>query len=403
MKLAMRPSSLHPARWWHRDGDRYACTLCPRACVLSPGQRGFCFVRQATADGIGLTSYGRSTGLCVDPIEKKPLYHFYPGSAVLSLGTAGCNLGCKYCQNWDISKSRNDDILTEDASPRAVALMALGLGARSVAFTYNDPVIFAEYAIDTAAACHDHGVRAVAVTAGYVSPPARAEFFDAMDAANIDLKAFSEDYYRHQCLGHLQPVLETIEEVARTGRCWLEVTTLLIPGLNDGDAELHALCAWFADKVGVDVPLHFTAFHPSHKLRDRPPTPLETLVRARDIAHAHGLRWVYLGNLASRVGSATTCPECDAPLIARAGHEIVRYALRDGALSVLRLDRAGPVRGGGRALGSAGSRSRSPASGRPTPPRPTSTRPADRGRSRPCIASATASHRAGTWREPVVG
>ncbi|MCE9576116.1 MAG: AmmeMemoRadiSam system radical SAM enzyme [Deltaproteobacteria bacterium] len=326
----MKSSTAHPARWWHRDGDRFACTLCPRACVLSPGQRGFCFVRQATGTGIALTSYGRSTGLCVDPVEKKPLYHFYPGSAVLSLGTAGCNLGCKYCQNWEISKSRDDEILSEAASPRAVALMALGLGARSVAFTYNDPVIFAEYAIDTAAACHDHGVQTIAVTAGYVAPPARAEFFDAMDAANIDLKAFSEAYYQHQCLGHLQPVLDTIEEVARAGRCWLELTTLVIPGLNDGDRELHAMCAWLVDHVGVDVPLHFTAFHPNHKLRSVPPTPPATLRRARDIAHAHGLRWVYLGNVADRVGSTTACPECDAPLIEREGHAITRFALRDG-------------------------------------------------------------------------
>ena len=261
----------HPTRYWHRlDDGRVQCDVCPRECRLHEGQRGFCFVRACEGGEIVLTTYGRSSGFCVDPIEKKPLNHFLPGTPVLSFGTAGCNLGCKFCQNWDISKSREIDTLADSATPEAIADAALRLGCRSVAFTYNDPVIFLEYAIDVADACRERGVKAVAVTAGYVSPGAREELFGHMDAANVDLKGFTEDFYAKTCAGHLQPVLDTLEYLVHETDVWLEVTTLLIPGLNDSDDELDALTRWLAERLGADVPLHFTRLPP--RLEDaRPP------------------------------------------------------------------------------------------------------------------------------------
>ena len=300
------------ARWWHRLEDgRIQCDLCPRDCRLAEGQRGFCFVRQRQGDRMVLTTDGRSSGFCVDPIEKKPLNHFFPGSSVLSFGTAGCNLGCRFCQNWDISKARAADRLQDRATPEEIARRAVELGCRSVAFTYNDPVIFAEYALDVAEACHAHGVQTVAVTAGYMHADPRREFYAAMDAANVDLKAFTEDFYARLTLSHLRPVLDTLEYVRHHTRTWLEVTTLLIPGQNDGDAELTALSRWMAEHLGPDVPLHFTAFHPDYKMTDRPRTPAATLVRAREIARAAGLRHVYTGNVRDREGQTTFCPAAE--------------------------------------------------------------------------------------------
>jgi pyruvate formate lyase activating enzyme len=319
-------------RYWHRLADgRVQCDVCPRACRLHDDQRGFCFVRARDGDAIVLETYGRSSGFCVDPIEKKPLNHFLPGTPVLSFGTAGCNLGCHFCQNWDISKSRETDTLADAASPAAIADTALRLGCRSVAFTYNDPVIFLEYAVDAAAACRERGLKAVAVTAGYVCPEPRAELFAAVDAANVDLKSFSDDFYRRICAGALAPVLETLEYVARETDVWLEVTTLLIPGLNDSDAELDALTCWAIERLGPDVPLHFTAFHPDWKLRDRPPTPPATLGRARRIALANGVHYVYTGNVHDPDGQSTWCHGCGRRLIERDGYEIGAWNLdRDG-------------------------------------------------------------------------
>ncbi|MCX8005324.1 MAG: AmmeMemoRadiSam system radical SAM enzyme [Burkholderiaceae bacterium] len=302
-----------PARWWHRlDDGRIQCDLCPRDCRLHEGQRGLCFVRQRRGDAMVLTTHGRSSGFCIDPIEKKPLHHFYPGSSVLSFGTAGCNLACKFCQNWDISKSREMDRLMDAASPARIAQVARAYGCRSVAFTYNDPVIFAEYALDTAAACRELGLKAVAVTAGYIHAQPRREFFAAMDAANVDLKGFTEDFYFRLTGAHLAPVLETLEYIAHETDCWLEITTLLIPGHNDADAEIDALTRWIAQTLGTDVPLHFTAFHPDYKMRDVPPTPPATLMRARRIALANGLRYVYTGNVRDPEGGTTYCPGCAA-------------------------------------------------------------------------------------------
>ena len=278
-----------------------------------------------------LTTWGRSTGFCVDPIEKKPLNHFLPGTSVLSFGTAGCNLGCRFCQNWDISKAREIERLSDSATPEQIAEAAARAGCRSVAFTYNDPVIWAEYAIETAQACHAASLKTVAVTAGYIGEGARAEFFEHLDAANIDLKAFSESFYKKLCFAELAPVLETLEWVARETEVWLEVTTLIIPGHNDSDDELGRLTDWLVEHVGPDVPVHFSAFHPDYKMRDIPRTPPETLRRARRIARAAGLRHVYTGNVHDLDGDATRCPACDAVVIQRDYYELLRWDLVDGA------------------------------------------------------------------------
>jgi pyruvate formate lyase activating enzyme len=333
----------HPARWWRPlDDGRIQCDLCPRECRLHDGQRGLCFVRARQGDALVLTTYGRSSGFCIDPIEKKPLNHFLPGTSVLSCGTAGCNQACRFCQNWDISKSREMDRLMDRASPARIAEAASEAGCASVAFTYNDPVIFAEYAMDTADACRAAGVKAVAVTAGYVGADARRDFFAKMDAANIDLKGFTEDFYFRQTGAHLAPVLETLEYVARETDCWLELTTLLIPGLNDSDAELDAMTRWVAERLGRDVPLHFTAFHPDYRMTDVSATPASTLTRARRIATGNGLRHVYTGNVHDTEGGTTWCSGCGASLIERDWHEIRRYDLDpDGACPHCRTPVAG--------------------------------------------------------------
>jgi len=319
-----------PTKYWHAlDDGRIQCDLCPRACKLREGQRGVCFVRARLDDQVVLTSYGRSSGFCVDPVEKKPLNHFLPGSSVLSFGTAGCNLACRFCQNWDISKSKEIDTLADAASPDTLARTALDLGCRSVAFTYNDPVIFHEYAIDVADACHEAGIKAVAVTAGYVCDEPRAEFYRHMDAANVDLKAFSEEFYRHTCGARLEAVKDTLRYLRHETDVWFEITNLLIPGLNDSDDELHAMTAWIVDDLGPDVPVHFTAFHPDFKMTDRSSTPPETLSRARRIARANGVRFAYTGNVHDPDGSSTYCPGCGTVLVERDWYALGAYRLTD--------------------------------------------------------------------------
>ncbi len=322
----MNSESEYPARWWHMlDDGRMQCDLCPRDCRLHEGQRGACFVRMRSNDRMVLTTYGRSSGFCIDPIEKKPLNQFYPGSSILSFGTAGCNLACKFCQNWDISKSRDMDRLADQASPEAIAQAALAADCKSVAFTYNDPVIFAEYAMDIADACHAHGIQTVAVTAGYIHAAPRREFFARMDAANVDLKAFTDDFYYKLCGGRLQPVLDTLAYLRHETDVWVEITTLLIPGKNDSNAELEAECKWIRRELGPDVPLHFTAFHPDYKMPDIPATPAATLRRAREIALGEGLRYVFTGNVHDERGGTTFCPSCQAALIVRDWYRIEEY------------------------------------------------------------------------------
>jgi pyruvate formate lyase activating enzyme len=317
-----------PTRYWHRlDDGRVQCDVCPRACRLHEGQRGLCFVRGRVGDQIVLATYGRSSGFCVDPVEKKPLNHFLPGSAVLSFGTAGCNLACKFCQNWDISKSREVHTLADAASPEQIARRAVSLGCRSVAFTYNDPTIFWEYAADVADACHDAGVRAISVTAGFMREAPREEFYRRIDAANVDLKAFTESFYHRVCAAHLEDVLDTLRYLREETPVWLEITTLVIPGQNDSEAEIDAETAWIAEHLGPDVPLHFTAFHPDYKMRDIAHTPAATLARARAVAVRNGLRFVYTGNIHDRAGDTTWCPGCGTALVTRDWYDLLDYRL----------------------------------------------------------------------------
>ena len=327
MKTRLSSDTVTTDYWHLLDDGRVQCDLCPRFCKLHEEQRGLCFVRQNQHSQIVLTSYGRSSGFAVDPIEKKPLNHFYPGSSVFSFGTAGCNLACKFCQNWDISKSREMDTLMSKSEPEMIANKALELGCQSVAYTFNDPVIFHEYAIDTAIACRELGLKSVAVSAGYVCPKPRAEFYQYMDAANIDLKAFSERFY-HQLTGsHLQAILETLEYLYHETSVWLELTTLIIPGENDSPAELEAMTQWVVEKLGADVPMHFSAFHPDWKMRDTPATLLASLLLARDIALKNGIRYAYVGNVHHKAADSTYCHACGELLIGRDWYELSEWQL----------------------------------------------------------------------------
>ena len=322
-------STVHPGKWWHRDEetDRIVCDLCPRQCKLKEGDRGFCFVRKIEDNRLVLDTYGRSTGFCIDPIEKKPLNHFFPGTSVLSFGTAGCNLGCQFCQNWDISKSREVAKLSSIAEPELIARAAKELGCKSVAFTYNDPVIWAEYAIDTAKACRAIGIQSVAVTAGYMSPEARHDFYEHMDAANVDLKAFTEDFYRKITYSHLEPVLDTLRYLKHETDVWFEITNLIIPDANDSDDELTRMCDWILNALGPDVPVHFSAFHPDFRMTDRPRTPAETLLKAHAIAKRAGLHYPYVGNIHDLSHASTYCFSCSALLIERDWYQLGRYEL----------------------------------------------------------------------------
>ncbi|MFP5383870.1 MAG: AmmeMemoRadiSam system radical SAM enzyme [Gammaproteobacteria bacterium] len=323
-----RDPSVVPTRYWHRlDDGRVQCDLCPRFCRLHEGQRGLCFVRGRINDAVVMTTYGRSSGFALDPIEKKPLNHFLPGSSILSFGTAGCNLACKFCQNWDISKSREMDTLMDQATPEGIAEAAVRMGAQSVAYTYNDPVIFHEYAIDVARACRARGVKNVAVTAGYICAEPREEFFRHMDAANVDLKGFTDDFYYKVTGAHLQPVLETLVWLKKETKVWLELTTLLIPGQNDSESELQAMTQWVVENLGPDVPMHFTAFHPDYRMRDIGATPASTLQMARRIARANGVRHAYTGNVRDAEGGSTYCHGCGERVIEREGYVLGDWRL----------------------------------------------------------------------------
>ncbi len=317
-----------PGRYWHKiDDGRIQCDVCPRFCKLNEGQRGLCFVRAREDDQIVLTTYGRSSGFCIDPIEKKPLNHFLPGTPVLSFGTAGCNLTCSFCQNHDISKSREFDKLQTEASPKAIANAALKTGSKSVAFTYNDPVIFLEYAVDVAKACHDVGVKTVAVTAGYITDQARREFFNHIDAANVDLKGFTERFYKKLCSGELARVLDTLKYLKHETGVWFEITNLVIPGENDDPGEIDDMTNWVVENLGPDVPMHFSAFHPDWKMLDLPRTPKETLIACRDIALKNGVRHAYTGNVHHAEGASTYCHNCGDMAIGRDWYELSTWNL----------------------------------------------------------------------------
>ncbi len=327
-----RMNHIAPTKHWHQLTDgRIQCDICPQACKLREGQRGICFVRICQNGQIVLTTYGFSSGIAIDPVEKKPLHHFLPGSKILSFGTIGCNLMCGHCQNWHISKARDIEAHGEEMPPQVIAETAKRHNCPSVAYTYNDPIVFHEYAIDTAKACRSFGIKSVAVTSGYVNPAPRAEFYEFMDAANVDLKGFTDAFYQKYCAGHLEPVLDTLKFLKHETNIWLEITTLLIPGLNDSAAEIGQMTEWIAKELGPDIPLHLSAFHPTWKMKTIEPTPPSTLTRAREIAMKNGLRYVYTGNIRDEESSCTYCHKCGEKLIGRAGFQIVKFNLKDGS------------------------------------------------------------------------
>jgi pyruvate formate lyase activating enzyme len=312
------------------ENGKALCYLCPRYCEIGNGQTGFCFVRKNEGGVLYALAYANPYAVHIDPIEKKPLSHYLPGTQILSIGTAGCNLGCKFCQNWDISKARYDHERAYAFTPPAVVEMALQRGCPSIAFTYNDPVIWAEYAIDIAKAAHQAGLKTVMVTAGYITPEALPAVYDHMDAANVDLKGFTENFYRKTCLAHLAPVLETLKTLKRRGTTWLEITNLIIPTLNDALGEIRAMCRWILDHLGPEVPLHFTGFHPDFKLMHLPPTPGHVLEEARLLALEMGMHYVYVGNVTTKEGNNTYCPGCRTLLIRRSWHAVHEINLTGG-------------------------------------------------------------------------
>ena len=322
---------MHEARWWHQENHgRILCTLCPRLCQMADGQAGFCYIRKNLGGKLYSLGYGTSTGIAIDPIEKKPLNHFLPGSKVLSFGTAGCNLGCRFCQNWSISKAKLDDAKGLSVSPEQLVELAIKYGVPSIAFTYNDPVIWGEFVIDVSRTARDYSIKSVMVTAGYITPEARPDVFRFIDAANVDLKAFSEAFYRKVTLSHLDPVLDTLRWLKRETDIWFEITNLMIPGENDGVDETQRLCDWIVENLGESVPLHFTAFHPDFKLMDKPRTPAATLKRARQIAQSSGIKYCYVGNIDDDAGQTTYCPACHQAIIRRSWHEVLDNRMNRG-------------------------------------------------------------------------
>jgi len=326
----MRDSQIHEARWWEPMADgRLHCYLCPRHCHIGEGQNGFCFIRKNDGGRLLQLGYGRPAALQIDPIEKKPLNHFFPGTRILSMGTAGCNMGCFFCQNWDISKAKADQVNSTDLSPDAVVELAQHYGTPSIAFTYNEPTIWGEYVIDIAKAAHAQGLNTVMVSNGYITREAFFDIYEHIDAANIDLKGFTENFYSKITLTHLKPVLEVLQWLRRETQVWFEITNLIIPTLNDADKELRELCDWVLENLSDDVPLHFTAFHPDFKLQDKPRTPPETLHRARALALEMGLKYVYEGNIFSE-GANTTCPGCKRVILRRSWHDVLTNDMREG-------------------------------------------------------------------------
>jgi pyruvate formate lyase activating enzyme len=321
---------LHEARWWESEpGGKVHCYLCPRHCRIGEGQSGFCYIRANQGGKLYSLGYAHPAALQIDPIEKKPLSHFLPGTRVFSMGTAGCNMGCFFCQNWDISKSRADQVNSTYVPPEDVVSLAIRYGCPSIAFTYNEPTIWGEYVIDICQAAREKGIRTVMVSNGYVTREAFHDIYDYIDAANIDLKAFTENFYGRITLTHLAPVLETLQWLKNETNVWFEITNLIIPTLNDAPAETRALAEWVVEHLGPGVPLHFTAFHPDFKLREKPRTPPETLHAARRTAVAAGLHYVYEGNIPGD-GANTSCPACQTRLVQRSWHQVLENHLREG-------------------------------------------------------------------------
>ena len=325
-------SELKIADWWEaKENGKILCTLCPRYCTIGEGQKGFCYIRENIDGKLYSLGFGRPPGFAIDPIEKKPLSHFYPGSDILSFGTAGCNLGCKFCQNWSISKAKLDDINSLEATPEDVIGIAKKYGVNSIAYTYNDPTIFGEYVIDISRLGRQEGIKSVMVTAGYIDKNARKDVYKYIDAANVDLKAFSETFYHKLTFSHLNDVLDTLVWLKNETNIWFEITTLLIPDENDSDEEIQKMCDWILQNLGDQVPIHFTAFHPDFKMMNKTRTPASTLKRARKIALSTGIKFCYIGNVNDAVEQTTYCPNCNEPLIIRDWHSVLDYKIKNNS------------------------------------------------------------------------
>lgn len=321
---------MRPARWWKAiDGGRVECELCPQACRVADRERGECGVRENRGGEYYTLVHSRACSLHLDPIEKKPFYHVLPGQAALSVAAPGCNIECKFCQNWQIAQVRPEQVETVELPPEHLVRLARRHGAPTIACTYSEPVVWAEYVHDIARAGNKQGVRTLLVSNGYINPGPMAEIIEDLAAVKIDLKAFTREFYRETCSGELQPVLDTLE-LLRKKKVWTEIVVLVIPTLNDSDQELERLTGFVAKQLGADVPVHFTRFHPSYRLQNLPPTPVRTLERAREIGLEQGLHFVYVGNVPGHPGNHTYCPSCGKLLIRRIGYKVLATGLKDG-------------------------------------------------------------------------
>ncbi len=325
------PATGREARFYDKRADREVqCRLCPRECVILPGQRGFCKVRENQAGTLVSRVHGFPVALHVDPVEKKPFFHVRPGAQAFSLGTAGCNFTCQFCQNYDISQAAPEDIPAPARSPGELVEQARQAGCTLMAFTYSEPVVFYEYMADCARAARDAGIGSVMVSNGYINPKPLAELLPLLTAVKIDLKGFTEAFYGDTCGGRLQPVLDTLK-LLKEHKTWTEVVTLVIPGLNDSASELSRLAAWVAAEMGPRVPLHFSRFMPMYRMRNLPPTPYETLKQARALALKEGCQFVYIGNAPGLGGENTACPACGQTVIERFGNRVLENRLKAGA------------------------------------------------------------------------
>lgn len=328
----MKSNELKEAFWWKKtDREKILCTLCPRYCEIGIGQPGFCYIRQNIDGKLYTLGYGKPTGFAIDPIEKKPLNHFLPGTKILSFGTAGCNLGCKFCQNWSISKAQLDEINSLTASPDDVVQLAKQYSTPSIAFTYNDPTIFGEYVVDISKIAREEKIKSVMVTAGYIDKDARKDVYRFIDAANVDLKGFTERFYFKNTFSHLNDVLDTLVWIKNETEVWIELTTLLIPDENDSVEEIKNECDWILENLGENVPLHFTAFHPDFKMRNKIATPHLTLLRAKNIAEQVGIKYCYVGNVHDSKNQSTYCSKCNSLLIERDWHQIKFHNIKNNS------------------------------------------------------------------------
>lgn len=323
----------HQALYWESlEKDYIQCNLCPRRCTLNKGQKGFCRARK-NVDGILYTlTYGQPVALHIDPIEKKPLAHVYPGTKSFSIATAGCNLKCKFCQNWEISQLDAEKVKVKFIRPEEIIAMTKKSGSKTIAFTYTEPMIFYEYMLDIAKLAKKEGIACVMHSAGYVNEKPLREIAGYLKAANIDLKGFSDKFYSSFCLGGLEPVLNTLKTLKEEG-VWLEITNLLIPGANDSEQDIRKLCEWVKENLGPDTPIHFSRFHPMYKLTNLSPTPLSALIRAKNIAKETGLHFIYIGNVPQNIGENTLCPGCGELLIKRIGYQVLENHISEGKCS----------------------------------------------------------------------